>query len=67
MTPSKKKAADTFEKVANEKNINLEKVDINWIAQMVAGSQMCNFKTKKLFLTFIETALSNIPKQALIK
>lgn len=67
MTPSKKKAADTFEKVANEKNINLGKVDINWIAQMIAGSQMCNFKTEKLFLTFVETALTNIPKQAILK
>lgn len=67
MTPSRKKTADTFEKVANEKNINFEKVNMDWLAAMMQGSEMCNFKTEKLFLTFVEHALSNIPKQAIIK
>lgn len=67
MTPSRKKAADTFEKVANEKNINLEKVDINWLGQMLMATQMCNYKTEKLFIHFVEHALTNIPKQAILK
>ena len=66
MTPSKTKAIAMFEKIANDKNINLDKVDTNWIAQMIQGAMMCNFKTEKLFTHFVETALSNIPKEAKI-
>ena len=66
MTPTIDIALETFENVANKKGINLEKVDANWLSAIIGGTQIANFKTEKLFLHYVETALSNIPKKAIL-
>jgi hypothetical protein len=60
MTPSIKKAAKAFEKIATKKKINLEKVDIDRLNQMIMATQICEFKSEKLFLFFVETALDKL-------
>jgi hypothetical protein len=65
MTPSLKNVASEFQRIANEKKINLEKIDDKWLQQVMYATQVCNFKNKEIFVHYVETALSNIPKQAI--
>ena len=60
-------AFELFESSANKKKIILEKVSDDWIALMIQGTQICNFKTEELLNEYVEHALSNIPKKAIIK
>jgi hypothetical protein len=67
MTPTIDEAINLFEQIAHEKNINLDNVDVNWIKLMITGTQICNFKTRKLFIDYVEHSLNRIPQKALIK
>lgn len=67
MTPRLVTVKKLFIKIANEKNIDLSKVDIDWLKQIIGATQMCNFKDTDILNHYVNTALENIPKKAIIK
>lgn len=57
MTPTLNTVAKTFAEVANKRKIDLTKVDEEWLKLIMGATQICHFKTKKIFLHYVNMAM----------